>query len=556
MRERQVVLEALSGVTGVYGRQPAGRCASVVRGSLGMVSAAHPAAARVGAALLRDGGTAFDAAVGTAAALGVVEPMMSGIGGYGTIVVHCARRGETRYLNASARIPHRLDAAAFRPPAPDHEGARRGARSISTPGAVPAWQALHEWGGRLPWARLLDPAIVLAEDGFPLLDLGAAAVESAFPALPAAARAVYGRDGRPLRTGERLVQRDLGRTLREIAAAGADAVRRGAIAARIAAACASRDGFLTADDLAGASAEWWAPLAMDYRGVTVTTAAPPATSFSALVRLGVMSRFDVAALGAGSPETMLRFAAATAFGAGVRVREAGDPDVRPVDLARLLSPAYWEEVAHRIRGGRVWVPTERAGSDGANTTHFVVADAEGSVVSATLTLGELFGSRIWVEGTGIWLNNSLAYAAWEPAGNPMEPRPGGRKLSGDVPTILFRDGRPWIALGTPGGHTIDQVVPQLVMNLVDLGMDLGGALEAPRIAHVAPDLLLVEPSIGAEARAALAAVGHRLVDTAWPMIGNAQALELTAAGDGSVDFLGASDPRGEGAAVPVRVAAE
>ena len=186
-------------------------------------------------------------------------------------------------------------------------------------------------------------------------------------------------------------------------------------------------------------------------------------------------------------------------------------------------------------------------SGGNHTTHFVVADRWGNVVSATQTLGNPFGSRIMPEGTGIWLNNSLQYSTFEPPGNPMDALPGRRKLSGDCPTIIIKDGRPWAALGTPGGHTIGQTVPQMVMNLIDFRMDIAAAIAAPRVSFVEPDVLAVEEGIPEDVRAALAALGHhvRIVRA----LGNAHGLTIAyGPGGRPAHFRGAADPRGHGEA--------
>jgi gamma-glutamyltranspeptidase/glutathione hydrolase len=257
----------------------------------------------------------------------------------------------------------------------------------------------------------------------------------------------------------------------------------------------ARGGFLTLDDLAQAKAEWYEPVGIDYRGVRVLTAPPPANSFPALVRLGMMSRFPPGTLEHNSVEYLHRFAEVTKHAFWTRLRYASNPEVAPVPLDMLLGDAYWQEQVDRIDVEKAipFVPPGNERSDGreSHTTHFVVADTQGNVVSATQTLGNSFGARIMAPGTGIWLNNSLAYSTFEPAGNAMDAFPGRHKLSGDVPVLILRDGRVWPALGTPGGHTIGQTVPQMVMNLVDFGMDIQAALSAPRISFVEPDTIVV-----------------------------------------------------------------
>lgn len=515
---------------------------------MGVVASAHPHATAAGVQVLQAGGNAFDAAVAVAAALNVVEPGMSGLGGYGTILTHHAASGRTRFLNTSGRIPAGVNSDAYRAPTPDYEQNRRGAKAVSTPVNLRGWEALWKEYGSREWPSLFQPAITLARDGFVLTPLEAEGIEDAFETFPAHARAIFGRGGAPLKARERLVQADLAGTLSTIAQSGAAAFYEGDIAARIDDAMRKSGGFLALSDLKGASAEWYDPIRIRYRETEVVTASPPANAFDFLVRLGIMSTRDVRALGHNSTDYLHTFAEATKHGFWVRLRHAGDPEVVAPPLDRLLSEAYWQEQARLIDPAKAR-PFEapRVESGGDHTTHFVVADAAGNIVSATQTLGNAFGARIMVEGTGIWLNNSLAYSTFEPKGNPMDAHAGRHKLSGDCPTILMRDGKPWIALGTPGGHTIGQTVPQIIMNVVDFKMDLPAAVAAPRISFAQPDVLLVERTLSPEVRKALAAKGHALREVV--ALGNATALSIEYGADGRPSrFVGAADPRGGGRA--------
>lgn len=520
----------------------------VTHAAAGVVASAHPEATAAGVAVLEAGGNAFDAAVAVAAALNVVEPAMSGLGGYGTIMTYHAGRGRARFLNTSGRIPAGVDSDAFRAPTPGYEENRRGAKAVSTPVNLRGWEALHKEYGSGEWRELFDRAIALARDGFVLSEHDAELIAEVFDAFPAHARAIYGRENTPLKADERLTQADLARTLTTIAESGAAAFYEGDIAARIDAAMRASGGFLSRSDLQAAEAEWYDPIRIRYRDVDVVTAPPPANTFDFLVRLGIMGTRDVRALGHNSVDYLHTFAEATKHGFWVRLRYAGDPEVAPPPLDRLLSEPYWQEQAKPIdpAKARPFEPPQ-VGSGGDNTTHFVVADAAGNVVSATQTLGNIFGARIMVEGTGIWLNNSLAYSTFEPKDNPMDAHAGRHKLSGDCPTILMRDGKPWIALGTPGGHTIGQTVPQIIMNIVDFGMDLDSALAAPRISFAQPDVLLVERTIPHEIRDGLARRAHKLREVRG--IGNATALAIEYGADGRpARFDGAADPRGAGSA--------
>jgi len=516
---------------------------------VGMVSSAHPMATRAGLEILEAGGNAFDAAVAVAATLNVVEPMMSGMGGYGTILVYSADENRARFLNASDRIPRGVDPDLFRAPTPGYRQNRRGAKAVSTPGNVRAWEAMSREYGRLPWQQLFGPAIRAAAEGYALDERAAGSVARAFDEFSEYSRGIYGPGGTPLQAGEVLVQTDLAASLRTVAEQGPGAFHGGDIGRAIDTAMREAGGFLRLEDIEDSAAEWWEPIEVDYRGYRVLTASPPSTAFPSLLRLGIMGRFDVEAMGHNSADYLHTFSEATKHAFWSRLKYAGDPEIQPPPLDMLLSEAYWEEQAAAIDPAHAR-PFEYPGVEAADpdqhTTHFVVADADGNVVSATQTLGNAFGSRIMPEGTGIWLNNSLAYCTFEPPGNPMDAHPGRRKLSGDAPTFIMRDGRVWVAIGTPGGHTIGQTVPQMVINLIDFGMPVQQAIDAPRISFVEPDTIVVEDGIPQDVRAELQARGHSLrVGT----LGNAHGLAIAYGPEGRpIRFDGGADRRGTGLA--------
>jgi gamma-glutamyltranspeptidase/glutathione hydrolase len=539
---------ACQGVSEADGSQLPASPSEPALGTRGMVSSAHPLATEAGLEILRAGGNAFDAAVAVAAALNVVEPMMSGMGGYGTILVYSQEEDRARFLNSSGRIPFGVDSDAYRAPTPGYMENRRGAKAVSTPGNVNAWAAMSEGYGVLPWAQLLEPAARLAEEGFELDDRGARLIENAWDDFPNHARAFYGQGGRPLRDGERLVQMDLARSLRLVAAEGPAAFHGGPLGQAVDRAMQEAGGFLRLRDLEENESEWWEPVEIDYRGYRVMVPPPPANSWPALVRLGMMSQYDVQAMGHNSADYLHRFAETTKHAFWTRLRWAGDPEISPPPLDRLLSQEYWAEQVAGIDPELAtdFVPPGVVGEMGANTTHFVVADGEGNVVSATQTLGNSFGSRIMPEGTGIWLNNSLAYCTFEPAGNPMDAHPGRRKLSGDAPLFVLKDGRPWVALGTPGGHTIPQTVPQMVMNILDFGMNIQEAISAPRVSFVEPNFLVIEGGITDEVARALEVLGHELRRGGG--LGNGHGLTIEWGAEGPIRFTGGADPRGVGLA--------
>jgi gamma-glutamyltranspeptidase/glutathione hydrolase len=524
-------------------------------GTTGMVSSAHPLATQAGLDILAAGGNAFDAAVAVAATLNVVEPMMSGVGGYGAMVIYDAGKRETRFLDSSGRVPASLNSDVFRAPTPNHLENRRGAKAVSTPGNANAWETLSKSYGKLQWRRLFDSAIKLADEGFVISEKTAGHIKSAYASFPEHARNIYGRNGEALKAGERLTQKDLAASLKAIAEQGARAIHGGELGKAIDATMREAGGFLTMDDLRKNRAEWWNTISIDYRGYKVVTASAPANAWNGLLRLGILSRFDPAAMGHNSVAYLHYFAETTKLAYQARLKYASDPDISRPPLDKLLSEKYWTEEAAKIspRQATPFAPPAVSSSQEEHTTHFVVADAQGNVVSATQTIGNLFGSKVLVKGTGIWLNDSLAYSTFEPKGNPMDAFAGRRKLAGFCPMIVMRDGKPWVAIGTPGGHTIVQTVPQMVMNIIDFRMDVQQAIAASRISFVEPEVIAVDDRIPESVRKELLAMGHNIRARS---LGNAHGLTIEYDAKGKpVRFTGGADPRGEGAAIGLNTTA-
>jgi gamma-glutamyltranspeptidase/glutathione hydrolase len=534
-------------------------------GTNAMVSSAHPLATQAGLEVLKDGGNAFDAAVAVAAALNVVEPMMSGIGGYGAIVIYDAEEGETRFLEVGSRAPATLDTSIFRPPTPDYQENRCGAPVVATPGNLGAWQVLSEEYGDLEWRRLFVPAIRYADGGFVVGEELAGWLGSEYVAFPENAKEIYGNDEAPLGAGDHLVQEDLARSLRTVAEQGAGAVYGGELGEAMVSEVQQNGGFLTMEDLRDNRAQWRETVGVDHRGYRVVTASPPATSWGILVRLGIMGQFDMEASDHNSvpyAHMLTEISKQLSSTAGSYI----DPETGETRLQPLLSESYWAEEAAKIDFTQAspyeppmqtdsalscsptgFTPTTSSDTR-QHTTHFVVADREGNVVSSTQTLGNVFGSKVMPDGTGIWLNDEVAWARFEPAGNPFDAAPGRQIPYALGPTLVMRDGRPWIAIGTPGGRTILQTTPQMLTNVIDFDMDIQQAVSAPRFSFIIPSLLAVEEDVPLSVRDELSAMGHSLY--VEPELGNAHALTIEYDDQGRpVRFTGGADPRGEGAAI-------
>lgn len=517
--------------------------------TIGSVSSAHPIATEAGLKILKQGGNAFDAAIAIAATLNVVEPMMSGIGGYGTILVYDASTDKVRFLNASGRFPVDTNTDLMREPTPDYMKNRTGPKSISTPGNLNAWAAIHENYGKLEWSVLFENAISTAENGFIISENTARWIGIAFDDFSSYTRGFYGKNEKPLEVGDRLIQADLAKTFKIIAEKGVTPFFKGDIAKAIDRQMKEAGSFLSIKDLENNEAEWWEPLKFNYKGYEVYTASLPANSFPAFVNLGIMQEFDNKGLKHNSPEYLHLFAEMTKESYKARLTYSFDPEVKEAPLDSILSPLVLQASAKAINKEKATPFVAPFSKESKNTTHFVVTDKWGNTVSATQTLGNIFGSRIMAEGTGVWLNNSMAYATYEPKGNPMDAFPGKHKLSGDCPVIIMKDGLLWAALGTPGGHTITQNVPQIIFNLIDFNMSMQEAINAPKIAFIEPDIIAADPEIPDNTISTLQNKGHKVRKRS---IGNAHGIKLLRDENGKITgYDVGSDKRGEGKAAVI-----
>ncbi|MCE2992973.1 MAG: gamma-glutamyltransferase [Alphaproteobacteria bacterium] len=463
---------------------------------VGAVSTGHPLATKAGIEILENGGNAFDAAVAITSMLNVVEPAMTGLGGYGSSLIYDAKNGEIRYLNGSGRFPKNTNSDLMREPTPDYKNNRKGAKSISTPGNLNSWKAMHLKYGVLPWNKLFDSTIKNAKYGFPVSPYIAVLIADSFNEFSEYSKSFYGVDGRPLKEGELLVQKDLAKTYELIAKEGTDPFYKGEIAKKMHKQVQGLGGFLSLEDLNSDTAEWWEPIKVNYHGYDIYTMGTPGNGFSALFALGVLERFNLKNMKHNSPEYLHVLIEALKKSIEVRLSHSGSVEERENIVNNILTKENFAKVAKNINLDKASKFEVNAAKEGLNTTHFVVVDKFGNIVSSTQTLGLGFGSKIMIEGTGIWMNNSMAFSTFEPKGNPMDVFPGKYKISSNSPTIIMKDGKPWAALGTPGGHTIPQNVAQIVANLIAFDMDMQKAIDAPKTAFFEEeDVVVTEPGI-------------------------------------------------------------
>ena len=490
---------------------------------IGSVASAHPLATQAGLHVLKKGGTAFDAAIAVASTLNVVEPMMSGIGGYGTILIYDAKKAQVRYLNSSGRFPRKTSSDLMRKPTTDYLKNRVGPKSISTPGNLNAWEDMHKKYGTMPWKCLFKNAIFYAENGFKISSHTAKWIQDAFDDFSEYSKSFYGTNKQPLQEGDVLIQLDLAKTFKHIAKFGAKVFYSGNVAQYIDMQMKEIDSFLAIEDLQNNRAEWWDPIKFNYKGYDIYTASPPANSFAGLIVIGLMQHFNPIELEHNSSNYLHLIAETAKESYKARLTYSYDPEVKTISLNNILSPEKLQNIANTInvtKASDFIVPLDQ---ESHNTTHFVVVDKSGNIVSATQTLGNLFGSRVMIKGTGIWMNSSMTFSTFEPKGNPMDVFPNRHKLSGDCPIIIIKDKLPWAALGTPGGHTITQNVPQIIFNLIDFNMKMQEAIDSPKISFIEPNLIRAENGISEEVINSLKKIGHQVERG---IIGNANGIKI------------------------------
>ncbi len=542
-----------------------------VLGATGMVSAQNRMAAEVGAQVLADGGNAVDAAIATGFSLAVTLPRAGNLGGGGFMLIHDAESGENFAVDYREIAPQ----SATRDMYLDENGdvdtkrARFSHLAAGVPGTVAGFYHAHQKFGRLPWRRLLQPAIRQARDGVVVSYDLAQQLQSRQRTLcrdEAACGYFYKKGGVPYEADDLFVQSDLAGTLQLIADQGPDAFYEGRIAEQIIAEMQRGGGLIDAPSLAAYEPTVRTAMRGTYRGYEIVTMPPPSSGgVHILQMLNILEHFPIAELGAGSADNIHLLAEVARLAYADRSKHLGDPGFYEVPVKWLTSKAYGEELAATIkldtaRNSEDIAPGVAPLSESDDTTHFSVIDADGNVVSNTYTLNFSFGSGIAVAGAGFLLNNEMDDFAAKPGvpnaygllgDDANSVAAGKRPLSSMTPTIVFADGKPWFATGTPGGSRIITTVLQMVVNMIDHGMNLAEASAAPRMHHQwYPDILLLESGFSQDTIQSLRQRGHVVQDARYSM-GSLQSVATR----GGV-FRGASDPRRpDGASIaPERIA--
>jgi gamma-glutamyltranspeptidase/glutathione hydrolase len=538
----------------------AGLAFSPVAARHGMVVASEPLAAEAGLEILRAGGNAVDAAVAVGFALAVTHPQAGNIGGGGFMLIRLAD-GEAVVVDYREEAP----AAASRDMFLDAQGelipraSTEGPLAVGVPGTVAGLALAHQKYGKLPWARVLRPAIRLAEQGFAVsYGLSESLREHRdLLSVYAETRRIFLRDGRLYEPGELFRQPDLARTLRQIAAGGPKAFYRGRIARAVAATVKKHGGVLKREDLLEYQGKIRQPLRGTFRGHDILTVPPPSSGGVGLLEmLNVLEPMDL-----GTPNSFqsIRWIAETMRRAYAdRAAYLGDADFVPVPVRGLISRKYAAELREEIVQAKAVAPVlagKPAEFESAETTHFSVVDAQGNAVANTYTLNGSYGSGVTVEGAGFLLNNQMDDFAAKPGepnmyglvqGEANAIRPRKRPLSSMTPTIVLHNGQLRLVLGSPGGGTIINTVLQVLLNVLVFEMNIRQAVTAPRFHHQwAPDELALERwGFSADTIQKLQEFGYKL--DFRDHMGTCEAIEI----DPKTGWrFGAADPRGDGKAV-------
>lgn len=527
----------------------------------GMVSSQRQLASEVGAEILRRGGNAVDAAVATGIALAVTLPRAGNLGGGGFMLLHLAEGQKTIAIDYRERAPQ----AAHRDMYLDADGnvderkARFSHLSSGVPGTVAGLAYALEQYGTMTWKQVVVPSIKLAEQGIGVsydLSENLKSRRVWLTANPATAKAYYKVGGTPYEPGELLVQKDLAQTLTKLAEQGPEAFYRGQIAKKIVREMQANGGLITLQDLANYRVAERDAVTTDYRGFQVVSM-PPSSSGGVHIAqmLNILEQFPVAELGAGSADNVHLLTEAMKLAYADRSEHLGDPDHFQVPIKALTGKAYARQLAKGISLSQAKPSSEiRAGKpapfESPDTTHFSVMDAEGNAVSNTYTLNFSYGSGIVIPGTGILMNNEMDDFSAKPGvpnafglvgGEANSIQPGKRPLSSMTPTIVLRDGKPFLVTGSPGGSRIITTVLQVLVNVMDHNMNIADAIHAPRIHHQwLPDQLELEPGFSPDTIKLLKQKGQR-VQTGRAM-GSVQSIMWK-----DRLFFGASDPRRPGA---------
>jgi gamma-glutamyltranspeptidase/glutathione hydrolase len=528
-----------------------------------MVVTAQHSASEVGAAILAQGGNAIDAAVAIGYALAVTHPCCGNIGGGGFMTIHLVN-GKNTFINFREKAPlaARADMYLDDKGNPIAAKGRDGFLAVGVPGTVLGLETALQKYGTMPRSAVMAPAIQLAQQGFILtqgdVDVLADATAT-FRTQPNVA-AIFLNHGAAYKAGDRLVQKNLGQTLRKISDGGSDTFYRGVVAETLARASQAHGGILTRTDFEKYTVTESAPLSCLYRSYTVISAPPPSSGGVTLCEmLQVLEGYDLKALGSGSGESLHLMTESMRYAYRDRNTYLGDPAFVDNPIVRLLSPLHMQSIRghiqpHRASPSAAVLGDESLTDEHATTTHYSVVDRFGNAVAVTFTINDNFGAKVIAADSGFFLNDEMDDFTAKPGsanlfglvqGKANAIAPGKRPLSSMTPTIVLKDGKPLLVVGTPGGSRIITTVLQIIVNVIDYGMSLQAAVDAPRIHHQwLPDTLAGEPmAISDPAKKSLIAMGYDVVALKpWGTGNAAEVIGIAPADMASANALGFPHP--------------
>jgi len=521
--------------------------ATTATGKLGAVAAEHRLASRAGVEILRSGGTAVDAAIAAALATGVVNPSSSGLGGGGFLVVYTAAEGRTHVIDFRERAPEAATRDFFiRKGKPDTQASKVGGKAVGVPGEAAGFALALERFGTKSFAQVAAPAIRLAQEGFTVEQHLASQIARKAPAFadrPELAKTFLHADGTPIAVGETLYRKDLAATLRLLAQQGGEAFYQGGLAADIVAAANAEGGALTGDDLHSYRALERPPLIVPFRRWQLVSVPPPSSGGGTMGEaLSILSPYPLRQLGRNSPTYLHLLAESFKAAFADRARYYGDPDSVTVPLKRLLSPEHAAAIRRRLSAVRT-LPSSSYGSvataSDSGTTHISVVDRFGNGAALTTSINTSFGSLVVVPGRGIILNNTMDDFSIQPGvpnafgliGNEANSvAPLKRPLSSMSPTLVIAADGLRLAVGASGGPMIISSTLQTALNVLIFDLDVGAAVQAPRIHHQwMPEMLGVEKALPVSVRRSLQRRGHTIRE--FNSIGAVQAVEVIHKGD-------------------------
>jgi gamma-glutamyltranspeptidase/glutathione hydrolase len=572
LRSKSLILLLFSGLLGLLSRPAEGAPIRPTRAPKAMVASIHELASRAGLEMMKKGGNAIDAAVATGFALAVVHPQAGNLGGGGFMLVRMAD-GKTAFLDYREKAP----AAAHRDMYLDATGnviedmSTIGYKASGVPGSVAGMVYAQRKWGKLPLARIMAPAIRLARLGFALTQEDAESFRDKHLSRFPESHRIFQRNGNFYKPGETFRQPELASTLERIARNPED-FYKGRMAREIAAAMQKGGGLITVADLAAYDVKEREPVRGTYRGLEIISAPPPSSGGIVLIEtLNILEGYDLGRLGNRSAASIHLTAEAFRRAFYDRAEFLGDPDFSEIPVAQLIDKRYalkWRESLNPARASispelhrPPFDQLEREASlrvpaltESEHTTHYSVVDPDGNAVAATTTINDSFGSRVTLEGLGFLMNNEMddfaskqgvpnAYGLIQGPANAIGP--GKRPLSAMAPTIVLRDGKLFVVLGSPGGPRIISTVANILMGVADYGLNIQEAVNAPRFHHQwLPDTLRVERGLSPDTLRLLEQMGHKIQQTGYWSDGECIMIDQQTG-----ERLGASDVRNNGKAV-------